>query len=836
MPVFHKRLFGAGVLLLALFVLFLRFSREREEPPPADAAAFIVFRDPGALQDEKAPLLPLPPETGERYLQLLANSGAGAPRSKIATLSGNEIPPDDSPQPVVEGRSYYSPYAPSLAWAAKETLRGPYRRYLPAPLPEDFYEYEREKAFAVLDHAEALAAASEAGSPVSRRYYAYALRLLNLLSLRRAGDAGIQAARAQALNGLARTLPANDGFLAFTLAAGLAGTAPPSSASLTQWGMALLGLALPEKGARREELLALAEKKLRFALSLKGDLSAPAYALAQAAALRNDRKEAAAMLLRASRGDAPVSRLRLSTEPAFSGPGAAPWLEKIARAFPPSPLAPTPAQENAVWLARELGAAEPGRKDISFLGWVRRLLSPSGARDAAAWLELGRKRAGSGDRRGSAFPLAWAHRLASSYGWAADAARRDLMYTEIHRLFSLAQEAAHPPLTAGDYLAWGDALTNWAVYSEWTPSLRTLCSGDVRPWAEKALAAYGRAAELDRSSEDVFQSLRRGYALVLSCPDGQEREMLLEARQRAFLAHVPADAAAMARMAEAWAYDLAEWAEESLSVPGQRRLQEGVFRLEQALARAEEEGDEQAAALARLALAGFKLHLASLASDGASRDALLAGAEADAGAGLAALPSARVDLISSNSAFTLCLALARAFDSDAEKKRRYAGEALLRLSQAEELGKEEDPADLGRVLEQMGMAERNPEDRRELFYLAAALFHRALEDDPRESGIWNAWGVALSRLAQTVAQEEGREAILLTARDVFLWEEALRPGGEAYNIACIYSLLGRFEECRRWLERAGNFRALPSRLHMQTDTDMDPVRLFPWFAKILPPE
>ena len=64
----------------------------------------------------------------------------------------------------------------------------------------------------------------------------------------------------------------------------------------------------------------------------------------------------------------------------------------------------------------------------------------------------------------------------------------------------------------------------------------------------------------------------------------------------------------------------------------------------------------------------------------------------------------------------------------------------------------------------------------------------------------------------------------------------MNPGSEAYNLACIFALLGRTEDCRHWLERAKERKTLPSRLHMQTDTDMDPVRDLPWFTDILPAE
>jgi hypothetical protein len=143
--------------------------------------------------------------------------------------------------------------------------------------------------------------------------------------------------------------------------------------------------------------------------------------------------------------------------------------------------------------------------------------------------------------------------------------------------------------------------------------------------------------------------------------------------------------------------------------------------------------------------------------------------------------------------------------------------------------------DLAGALEQLGIAEPDSDSKRELFYIASTLFLQALETRPCEAWYWISWGVALNRLAQFSAPAD-REAVFLLARDVFLWEEAMKPGSEAYNIACIFALMGKPEECRYWLERAGAFKTLPSLLHMQTDTDMDPVRNLPWFTRILPKE
>ncbi|MDR2077045.1 MAG: hypothetical protein LBP61_08995 [Desulfovibrio sp.] len=778
----RKRIVLAGGLLVLLpALLFLSPSGRPPLPAEAEAPAKAVpqggFRDPGALQDDMAPPIPLSEEELARFLRPRAE---GTP-------------------PEVEGGRYYR--GTPLTWAAEERLRGPYRDYLPAPPPPAVLEEARNQALDLLRAAEAAAAALKAGAVEVRPYFLHALRRLNILSLRHAGDVPLRIARVRALNGIARALSPEEGLTASTLAADLVReiTDPSPAAQprqippsfLTQWGIALMGMARPEQGAQRDLLLRKAGEKLRQALDGDPGQSAAAYALALAAAEKGDGDEARDMLRKAAQGKSPVSRQHLAGERAFDQFRAAPWFARLAGAFPALSAAGfLPPEEAAAWVAREKRQARPP-------------------------LEEGSSGAGY---------LRWARSLASTSGWEGDPARSRLMRAEIQELFSSAQASADPPLTREDYLLWGDALS---------VSPRAACSAEDRLRLKNALDAYRKALNLDPSFLNAFQSLLWGYDLLLSCTDeAKERRRIFEARDSAAQDCAPANAADLLHLSRVWAYNLAQWAGESPPALRERRNREGIAKLEQALATAEQDRDAKLAAEARRSLASFKLHLAANARDRESRAALLASAEADAGIWLSGLPPEGAEDPDLRDAAWICLELAKAFDGDLDRKRRYAQEALRRHDLLEQDGEGTGRAG---ALEQLGIAEQDPERKRELLFLAATLYQQALEEDPSKSWLWNAWGIALSRLAQ-LPSLAGREAVFLLARDVFLWEEAMRPGSEAYNLACVFALMGRIEDCRRWLERAGSFKALPSRLHMQTDSDLDPVRHLPWFSKILPEE
>jgi tetratricopeptide (TPR) repeat protein len=112
-------------------------------------------------------------------------------------------------------------------------------------------------------------------------------------------------------------------------------------------------------------------------------------------------------------------------------------------------------------------------------------------------------------------------------------------------------------------------------------------------------------------------------------------------------------------------------------------------------------------------------------------------------------------------------------------------------------------------------------------------YERAVALDP---DLWQAlsdWGVALLLQAETTSGPEA-ERLRRLALEKAVAAHRLMPGSYgAYNAACAHALLGEPQECRKWLETAREFDALPSVAHMQSDPDLDSVRDEEWFQEYL---
>ena len=80
---------------------------------------------------------------------------------------------------------------------------------------------------------------------------------------------------------------------------------------------------------------------------------------------------------------------------------------------------------------------------------------------------------------------------------------------------------------------------------------------------------------------------------------------------------------------------------------------------------------------------------------------------------------------------------------------------------------------------------------------------------------------------------EAGEALSEQAREKFLAAETLQPGIASYNLACIHSRRGEYEECRKRLESARNHKSLPSVEHLKNDADLAPIRQLKWFNKFI---
>lgn len=743
---------------------------EKSEAPAGESgepAPVTGYIDSGALQDDMGTLRPM----SEEELALLARQSAGA-----------------SSPAVVYGREFYKGVSPTLAWAQKQELRGPYRDYMPEAADLEIEE-DQGHAIYLLQEAEDVSRASEASSTVPADYYSHSLRHFLILELFLPGRTDMRSAAVRAWNGLARTLPPEERGPAYDYAAQLAKDLPDNSLNLTQWGIALMGQGAAASGPEQQTLYSQAREKLQKALDMNTNQAATAYALAVLAARQQDNTAVEAMLRKAAGGSSPVSGLYLVTDPAFTHLHGEAWFPGVAGLFPPSRESRYSSPEEAAnWLAEELQAAKPSQ------GTGRSTLMAN-----------------------------WGRNLASAFGWDNDPARRSLILNEIDRLFSRGRDIADPAYTAEEYLDWGDSLAVAPMG----------CETDVLPWSEKSLAAYKNALDLDPSLLSSASSALWVYGTLVECAQGEERERLYEERNNIAKNFVPADMEARQRIAEYQAYDLLQWAEHSPARLRESRFKEALKTMDAALAQARAQDDAYQLRTALQKSAGFKLYMFRLV-DERSGARLLEEAEAEAAEFASSASPKEMRYFSG-----VYISLAHSFEGNPEKRRLYAQKTLDVLISSDpgvlDYRDYDLAGDVADALENMGMAEQAPALQRELYYIAASMALRVLEARPCDQWRWNFWGVCLNRLAMVVPQED-RAAAFDLCKGIFLRLDAMDPGSESYNVACLEALTGNPDAARHWLERARDFKTLPSRQHMLTDPDMNPIRNQPWFNSILPEE
>ena len=63
--------------------------------------------------------------------------------------------------------------------------------------------------------------------------------------------------------------------------------------------------------------------------------------------------------------------------------------------------------------------------------------------------------------------------------------------------------------------------------------------------------------------------------------------------------------------------------------------------------------------------------------------------------------------------------------------------------------------------------------------------------------------------------------------------ETIEAGAGAYNLTCVYSLQSLFDDAKVWLMKCKEHNKLPSKTHMQQDTDLDNLRNLNWFKAFM---
>ncbi|MHB0998128.1 MAG: hypothetical protein ACYC27_02695 [Armatimonadota bacterium] len=119
----------------------------------------------------------------------------------------------------------------------------------------------------------------------------------------------------------------------------------------------------------------------------------------------------------------------------------------------------------------------------------------------------------------------------------------------------------------------------------------------------------------------------------------------------------------------------------------------------------------------------------------------------------------------------------------------------------------------------------------ELYRQACMKFESSLKIEPNDYEALTNMGLALLNQANKKTGAEADE-LYRQACEKLLKAESLSPGSGAYNLACISVLKGEIDECRNWLNKAYDYKQLPSYEHIIADSDLDSVNSEDWFKDL----
>ena len=122
-----------------------------------------------------------------------------------------------------------------------------------------------------------------------------------------------------------------------------------------------------------------------------------------------------------------------------------------------------------------------------------------------------------------------------------------------------------------------------------------------------------------------------------------------------------------------------------------------------------------------------------------------------------------------------------------------------------------------------------------LFAESCDKYQKAVQIKPDYYEAYYNWGTALLELAKQ-KKDDVRRKLLEDAEEKLLKAESIKTGKSAYNLACLFALLGDETNCRKWLETGEKYGTLPPRSKAMADTDLASVREKDWFKAIRWPE
>lgn len=119
-----------------------------------------------------------------------------------------------------------------------------------------------------------------------------------------------------------------------------------------------------------------------------------------------------------------------------------------------------------------------------------------------------------------------------------------------------------------------------------------------------------------------------------------------------------------------------------------------------------------------------------------------------------------------------------------------------------------------------------------LYQEARDKFTFCLIVDPYYLGAAIDGGVALMELARSRAVAIN-DPLYTLAKDHFERADSIHKGSSAYNLACVYALMGNDEACLAALQDAVKFGSLPSEAEILQDPDLESVKSKGWFTDFI---
>ncbi|MBF8262612.1 MAG: hypothetical protein HW387_277 [Parachlamydiales bacterium] len=127
------------------------------------------------------------------------------------------------------------------------------------------------------------------------------------------------------------------------------------------------------------------------------------------------------------------------------------------------------------------------------------------------------------------------------------------------------------------------------------------------------------------------------------------------------------------------------------------------------------------------------------------------------------------------------------------------------------------------------------ESSSEAEYLRRALHHfrLALRQDEEDQEVWLEWGLASIMIAQQSIDAQAMQQSYADAEQKLIRAGQLGNINAFYNLACLYSVTGRYDEAMEFLRKAQKSDALPSIEEMIDDEWLDNLRHTDLFAQFL---